>query len=213
MTIEIVDDFVDALELAGDTHRDGRSFGSSDIGPDGSACGWTSTSRAAAASSSPGVSAMLTLPPAYCFRLAVRGAMPSNRFELKLVDPGGTNVWRYLQETLEPDEDWRVLEIPSRQIDFAWGPAGGGGLPEIGAIEIAIVAGSGGRGHLCIADLRMEDRTPPWPPRVLASSALPDIRPAASSTPIRYRLGARHPGRGEAWLTLDFCIASASTAD
>ncbi|UHD14757.1 discoidin domain-containing protein [Thiocapsa bogorovii] len=148
--------------------------------------------------------ARLTLPPAYCLRLAVRGEMPSNRFELKLVDPGGTNVWRYQQETLEPDGDWHDIEIPSRLIDFAWGPAGGGVAREIGAIEIAIVAGSGGRGHLCIADLRMEDRTPPWPPGLKASAALPGHPPTAvldTGSATDWRAGR---GCGEAWLTLDF---------
>jgi hypothetical protein len=147
--------------------------------------------------------ARLTLPPAYSLFLAVRGVMDANRFELKLVDPGGTNVWRYQVETLELDADWRILEIPSRQIDFAWGPAGGGAAREVGAIEIAVVAGSGGRGQLWVSDLRLEDRAPPWPPRVLASSVVAGHEPACLFDGRSDTHWCAAPGRGEAWLRLD----------
>ncbi len=43
--------------------------------------------------------------------------------------------------------DWQTLTIKKRQIQFAWGPAGGGEIRDVAAIEIAITAGSGGSGH------------------------------------------------------------------
>ena len=35
-----------------------------------------------------------TLPETFAFQFFIRGAAPSNRFEFKLVDPAGVNVWR-----------------------------------------------------------------------------------------------------------------------
>ncbi|MFB1488473.1 MULTISPECIES: hypothetical protein [unclassified Thiocapsa] len=204
MTIERLDDFVDPSRWQAYASGRAQLRLHSEAGPDGSALRLDFDFNGGGGFVVARRPARLMLPPAYCLRLAVRGAMPPNRFELKLVDPGGTNVWRYQQEMLEPDGDWHLLEIPSRLIDFAWGPAGGGAAREIGAIEIAIVAGSGGRGHLCIADLRMEDRTPPWPPELKASSALPGHPPTAvldTGSATDWRAGC---GCGEAWLTLDF---------
>ncbi|RKT44742.1 discoidin domain-containing protein [Thiocapsa rosea] len=210
MTSEILDDFVDPSSWQAYASGRAQLRLQSDTGPDGSALRLDFDFHGGGGFVVARRPTTLRLPPAYCLRLAVRGAMPPSQFELKLVDSGGTNVWRYLQETLEPDGNWRVLEIPSRLIDFAWGPAGGGVAREIGAIEIAIVAGSGsgsgsgGRGHLCIAELRMEDRTPPWPPGLAASAALPGHPPTAvldTGSATDWRAGS---GCGEATLTLDF---------
>lgn len=145
----------------------------------------------------------LSLPRSYRIALLYKSAMPPNGFELKLVDPSGANVWRYRLETLEPAEDWRRLEIPGREIPFAWGPAGGGAARAVGALEIAIVAGSGGRGSLLIGALDLEDRTPPWPPRVLASAARAESPPESvldGRADTAWRAGS---GREDAWLTLD----------
>lgn len=64
--------------------------------------------------------------------------------------------------------DWQTLHVPSREIEFAWGPAGGG-LAELGAIELVIAAGPGGAGTVWIGDLRIEDRTYRGTPQVRAS--------------------------------------------
>jgi hypothetical protein len=119
----------------------------------------------------------LALPPSFAIRLRVRAEGPANAFELKLVDPSGTNVWRYRDEAFDFRAGWRELCIPSRALPFAWGPAGGGPAREIGAIEIAVTAGPGGQGSLSIADLRLEDRTPAGPPLIRASGSLPGLDP------------------------------------
>ncbi|MTW20077.1 discoidin domain-containing protein [Allochromatium palmeri] len=113
----------------------------------------------------------LSLPDSFAIRLQVRAQAPANAFEFKLIDPSGENVWRFRDESFDFGQaDWHEQRIGSRAIDFGWGPAGGGAPKEIGAIEIAITAGPGGRGCLWLADLRIEDRTPTQPPLIRASS-------------------------------------------
>jgi F5/8 type C domain len=113
------------------------------------------------------------LPDTYAFTFDVRGAAPANKLEFKLVDPGGHNVWRYQEDAFSFSADWRSLRIRSSQIDFAWGPAGGGPVRQVGAIELAIAAPPGGKGTVWIADLGLEDHSVHSIPVVQASSAVP----------------------------------------
>jgi hypothetical protein len=115
----------------------------------------------------------LRLPESYRFRFAFRGEAPPNKLEFKLVDPSGANVWRYQDEHCDFQTDWRVQEIPHQEIEFAWGPAGGGDAVEVGALELVVAAGPGGKGRLWISNLRLEDRTLYEPPLISASSDLP----------------------------------------
>jgi hypothetical protein len=115
----------------------------------------------------------LALPESYTFCFLIRGSAPSNIFEFKLVDESGQNVWRYRQEALDLPEDWQPLTIKSSQIEFAWGPLGGGPAQSAAAIELVIAAGPGGQGTVWIDDLRFEDTTYRLTPLVRASSALP----------------------------------------
>jgi hypothetical protein len=147
---------------------------------------------------------VFTLPESFAFHLAIRAAAPPNRFEFKLVDPAGVNVWRYQDDAFDFAADWRSLCIPSNRIDFAWGPAGGGTPSDIGVIEFAVSAGPGGQGTLWIADLRLEDRTVYSSPRLRASNALPGHEPACAMDgrpDTSWRAG---PDTGSAWLEIDF---------
>jgi hypothetical protein len=143
-----------------------------------------------------------TLPETFAIHFAVRGAAPANKFEFKLVDPAGVNVWRYLDAAFDFATDWREVCIPSSRIDFAWGPAGGGAPADIGAIEFAVAAGPGGQGTLWIADLRLEDRTVYAPPRLRASGALPGHEPECAMDG-RVDTSWRSD-TGPAWLEIDF---------
>ena len=58
------------------------------------------------------------------FSAARRGQ--TNDLEIKLVDSSGQNVWRHVQQDLQPPARWKHFRIDSREIEFAWGPAGGG---------------------------------------------------------------------------------------
>ncbi len=115
----------------------------------------------------------LALPESYTFCFHIRGSAPSNIFEFKLIGESNQNVWRYRQEAFDLPEDWQPLKIKSSQIEFAWGPVGGGPAHSAAAIELVIAAGPGGRGMVWIDDLRFEDTTYRLTPLIRASSALP----------------------------------------
>jgi hypothetical protein len=144
------------------------------------------------------------MPPSWAIGFQVRGAAPANKLELKLADPSGRNVWWFHRDAFEFPADWQPLRIRSREVEFAWGPAGGGAMRELGAIEIAIAAGPGGKGSIWLADLRFEDLEPKSPPAVQASSALPGHAPASvldGSSRTSWRSDA---APGPQWLLLDF---------
>ena len=115
------------------------------------------------------------MPEEYSVNFRLRGHGAVNNLELKLVDATGQNVWRHVQKDLKLPQRWTRMKVDSRDIDFAWGPSGGGHLSSLGSLEIAIVAGKGGKGTLWIADLAIEDCSPKEAPTANASSALPDF--------------------------------------
>jgi hypothetical protein len=115
----------------------------------------------------------LELPADYAFRLRMRGEIPTNALEFKLVDSTGNNVWWYVRRDLEFPQAWRTLSTRKRQIRFAWGPAGGGELRHVAFIEIAVTAGEGGKGSVWLDDLVLEP--------LAADSTLPPVRAKASS--------------------------------
>src|SRR3990172_6659255 len=84
------------------------------------------------------------MPSSWALELRVRGAAPANRLEFKLADPSNRSVWWWRRDAFEFPADWQTLRIRSSEVEFAWGPAGGGPMRELGAIEIAIAAGPGG---------------------------------------------------------------------
>ena len=101
----------------------------------------------------------LELPENYTFSFRIRGQAPPNDLEFKLVDRSGKRVWRRILRAFELPVDWESIRIKKSRIDFAWGPDSDE-LDEIGAIEIAIAAGAGGKGSVWIDDLRLEARPP-----------------------------------------------------
>ncbi len=144
------------------------------------------------------------LPASFAFSVGVRGVAPANRFELKLADPAGTSVWWFHRDAFTFPAQWQPLRIASREIEFAYGPAGGGPMRELGAIELAIAAGPGGRGTLWFADLGFEDLEPRVPPVVSASSAARGHSPEAvleASTATSWR--SEGADRAQ-WLAIDF---------
>ena len=114
------------------------------------------------------------VPANYEFSFRLRGDAPSNTLEFKLVDPSGDNVWWSNQPGLEFPRAWTEVVRKKRHITFAWGPKGGGELTRVAAIEIAITAGTGGKGTVWIDELVLRPRPPDTPynltPTVLASS-------------------------------------------
>jgi hypothetical protein len=119
----------------------------------------------------------LTLPETFELGLSLHGEGPQNHFELKIADPGGSNAWRYLRENFELPDAWTELRIRERDLPFAWGPAGGGPPSAIGAIELVIAAGPGGRGSVWFSDISLVDETLYLPKEITASSYLPNCPP------------------------------------
>ena len=111
------------------------------------------------------------MPTDYAFAFRVWGKAPRNKLEFKLADPSGKNVWRWQEEDFDFREQPRELHLHGSGIDFAWGPAGGGTIRELGAIEFVLSAGPGGKGTVWIDQFRFQDRTLRRRPRVSSSSA------------------------------------------
>src|SRR5439155_15806144 len=88
----------------------------------------------------------LTLPENYAFGFRIRGRAPANHLEFKLIDSTGANVWWCNRRNVVFPRRWQTVTTKRRQITFAWGPAGGGTITRVAALEIAITAGRGGRG-------------------------------------------------------------------
>ncbi len=148
----------------------------------------------------------LDLPVDYAFRFAVRGEIPVNHLELKLVDSTGQNVWWHVRRELEFPREWHTLTTRRRQIGFAWGPAGGGELRRVAFLELAITAGEGGRGSVWLDDLVL-DALPAdslaLPPRARASSDVGGSRPAHAVDGVPGTAWKSAPGDSLPWIELD----------
>lgn len=146
----------------------------------------------------------MPLPEAYGFSFEVRGEAPRNNLEFKLEDTSGRNVWRWMEQEFEFSREPRPICIKSSQIEFAWGPAGGGILRKLGAAEFVISAGPGGKGTVWLEEFRFVNRTIRESPLVTTSSC-------ARGTSADHLLGNKpdagwRSARGDEspWLRLDF---------
>lgn len=150
----------------------------------------------------------LDLPENYAFSFAVRGNVPTNHLEFKLIDESGENVWWAVRRDFEFSGSWVTVRHKKRHIRFAWGPAGGGEIRHVAAIEIVVTAGSGGSGTVWIDDLALT----PLPPE---GARLPPPT-ARTSTAARASTGdlaidgdvetawSPSPGDRTPWIALDF---------
>lgn len=121
----------------------------------------------------------LDLPENYEFSFWLKARAPVNTLEFKLVDASGENVWWHTRHDFHFPSDWQRVRIKRRQIAFAWGPAGGGELRRLAALEIVVTASTGGEGTLWLDDLTLralpaEDARPPQPRFSASSSAQGD---------------------------------------
>ncbi|MBI3783147.1 MAG: discoidin domain-containing protein [Deltaproteobacteria bacterium] len=150
----------------------------------------------------------LTLPTNYAFKLWIRGVAPNNNLEFKLIDRSGQNVWWYNQRGYQFPADWRHVAIKDPRIHFAWGPLGGGPPKQIAFIEIAISAATGGKGSIWIDDLEFEQRrvekNPDEPPKVSASTSLPDHGPELLLDGNSYTVWSSGPVESQQWVLIDF---------
>jgi hypothetical protein len=144
------------------------------------------------------------MPESWALGLRIRGEAPANKLELKFVDPSNRNVWWWHRDAFEFPAEWQALRIRSSEVAFAWGPAGGGALRELAALEIAIAAPPGGRGTVWLEDLRLEDLSLREPPAASASSETAGHEPgrALDGSPLTSWRSA--PDSGPQWYALDF---------
>ena len=159
--------------------------------------------------------ALPPLPPYWAITLRVRGNIPPNTLELKLVDSSGLNVWWMRAPDLHVGPLWTELRFRPSDLAFAWGPLGGGPPRHIAAIEFAFTAGQGGRGWLALDDLVLIPLPLPVDasvrPRVIASSgagANGMLGTAFASAPRRTDppppVAWRSAGDGEQTIAFDF---------
>ncbi|HUP63427.1 MAG TPA: coagulation factor 5/8 type domain-containing protein [Thermoanaerobaculia bacterium] len=90
-----------------------------------------------------------------------------------MIDASGENVWWLNRRDFDFPRDWTTIRTKKRQIEFAWGPLGGGELKHVAAIEIVVTAGSGGKGSIWFTDPVLEP-LPPTPTEPLRFTT-PDI--------------------------------------
>jgi hypothetical protein len=102
----------------------------------------------------------LTLPPNYEFSFAIKGEAPTNTLEFKMIDSTGENVWWSNTPNFQFSKEWQTITRKKRQISFAWGPTNDKTLKRFSAIEIAITAGSGGKGSVWLDDLAVTPLDP-----------------------------------------------------
>ena len=97
------------------------------------------------------------MPANWAFTLRLKGEAPPETLEFKLVDPTGENVWWSVRRGFDFPRDWKTLRFKKRQVSFAWGPARGGEINDLGAVEITVTAGEGGKGSVVIDELALEE--------------------------------------------------------
>ena len=97
------------------------------------------------------------LPHNYKFKFSLKGNSPKNNLEFKLVDKSGDNVWWRNQRNFDFPTDWEKITIKKRDIEFAWGPIGGGEVKNFEKIQIIIAAAEGGKGTIFLDDLTFEE--------------------------------------------------------
>ena len=123
----------------------------------------------------------LTLPPNYEFSFAIKGDAPTNTLEFKLIDSTGDDVWWSNNPNFVFPKDWKTFTRKKRQISFAWGPTTDKELRRVAAVEIAITAGSGGKGSVWLDDFVLTPLEPATSytltPAITASTQTPGYEP------------------------------------
>jgi len=160
--------------------------------------GWAAARRAVS----------LEMPENWEFSFRLRADAPVNNLEFKLVDESGENVWWVNRRNFEFPRDWRKVTIKKRHVEFAWGPAGGGEIRRVAAIELTVTAGTGGKGSVWVDELTFAKLPPAKPyartPSVTGSPSVPGHEPSrALDGDLETAWRSAGAARG-AWLSVDF---------
>ena len=148
----------------------------------------------------------IDLPANWEFAFRIRADAPVNDLEFKLVDASGENVWWQNRRRFEYPRGWQRLRIQKRNVEFAWGPKGGGEMDSVAQIEIVVTAATGGKGTVWIDDLTFREREPAAPytltPAVRASASAQASDPALAMD--ADSATAWRSAGDDAWLSVDF---------
>ena len=124
----------------------------------------------------------IVFPADYALSFDVRGTMAPNDLQMKLIDASGDDVWWYRREAFQPDNTWQTIIAGKHDIVSAWGPAKDRTLRQTNALEFTVYAGHGGKGELCVSDLRItplpETSAPKQPVPTDISASTPLIQRA-----------------------------------
>jgi hypothetical protein len=107
----------------------------------------------------------IDFPDGFALSFDVRGSMPPNTLQLKLIDDSGDNVWWFQQPHFSPGDAWKTIDASSRQVEFAWGPVKDRTLRHTRDVEFVIYAEAqpsqpANRGEVCFDNLRLTPRKP-----------------------------------------------------
>ncbi len=114
-------------------------------------------------------------PARFDLTAQLKGGGATNDLQFKLVDASGDNVWWVNRPNTALPARLAETKFRSRHVQFAWGPAADKSLRQTQFVEFVIAAGrDGGKGALCVARLRLQERAPdpqPWPEARVTSTA------------------------------------------
>ncbi|MGA7439471.1 MAG: discoidin domain-containing protein, partial [Luteibacter sp.] len=114
----------------------------------------------------------IDFPDGFALSFDVRGDMPANTLQLKLIDDSGDNVWWYQKAAFVPSKPWQTIKASSRQVGFAWGPTKDRTLRHTREVEFVVYKeaqpNSGpDKGEVCFDNLTLVPQKPeavPVPP-------------------------------------------------
>ncbi|QYC11263.1 discoidin domain-containing protein [Brevundimonas nasdae] len=144
------------------------------------------------------------LPENYEISFWVRGAGPTNTFEVKLTDASADNVWWKQTARYDFPDGWARFVIKRRQVSKAWGPSPETVLRRAERVEFVVVAADGGRGSVDIDQLSLRSLpvAPAVPPQPIASDGREDST-AANAVDLDPRTAWTPPIEDAPALTLD----------
>lgn len=148
-----------------------------------------------------------TLPDNYEISFRLRGEAPVNNLEFKLIDATGDNVWWVNRRNFQFPREWTQVRLKKRHIRFAWGPLGGGEIRNVAALELAITAGTGGRGYVLLDELALKELPPAKPydrsPRASADGLSLDFLESREYGGLVIDWGKAHASRYEVQISDD----------
>ena len=127
------------------------------------------------------------MPAHYVVVLRVRSTGAVHELQVKLVDPGGANVWWWRRPGFRAAAEPVRIVLRKATLDFAWGPASGGDPDRVGAVEIAVASNEPAAGSLWIDELRI----------------VPRAAPSGAPRPVAARASSERPGREAANVLAD----------